>query len=261
MRLAHLSIAGLLGVVGFCAVGFGSLLYASTPWAGMTFSVMLGCLTIGLIALICCRSERRAFWIGFSISGWIYVILVHGPWFAVEIGPRLATTKILRWAYPFLIPDGRQSANPLNATQAITVLITEVDAGIDLRMTGKALVDVLANEGDDKPPSTLVQGVEYRGISTRDGKFLLVELHLNPMQTTKLRQAQANGVKTVLIRHQPSPSAVAWSNPPVQINDFQSVGHDFYAILFALAGGVVGRYFYSTRELPSIIATSRVSTR
>jgi hypothetical protein len=258
MRLARLSIAGLLGVVGFCAAGFGSLLYASSPWAGMTFSVMLGCLTVGLIALACCGSERRAFWIGFSITGWVYVTLIHGPWFAVEIGPRLTTTKMLLWAYPLLIPDGRQSANRLNATQTINVPITEVDAGIDPRMTSKTLVDVLADEGDDKPPSTLVQGVEYRGTSTRDGKFLLVELQLNPMQTTKLRQAQANGIKTVLHRHQPSLSAVAWLNPPVQINDFQNVGHDFFAILFALAGGVVGRYFYSTRELPSISATSRV---
>jgi hypothetical protein len=257
MRVPHYSITELLGAVGFCAVGFASLLYASSPWAGIAFSVALGSLTMGWIAIIYRRNERRAFWVGFLICGWTYLGLIYCPWFSDNVGPQVVTTKILRWAYPYLIPDERQASNPLNALQSIAVPFPELGEGIDPKMTGVDLVDVLAKGKGKESPTLLAQGISY-GTSTNNGKLVGVYLQVNPVQFAKLSHAQADRVKLVLQRHRPSPFAGAWFNPPIQVDDYLRVGHSFFGLFGALAGGMAGKYFYSTRDLPSQRAAGEI---
>jgi hypothetical protein len=60
--------------------------------AGLTGAlVVLGAAILGVIYG---RGPRRAFWLGFAIFGWGYLILGFGPWFHLEIQPHLLTTRL-----------------------------------------------------------------------------------------------------------------------------------------------------------------------
>src|SRR5262245_60239316 len=121
MGFVRFSIARLVGAVGLCGLGLACLLQASTPWAAATFSVTIALSTLGLVGVACRRGERRAFWAGFATCGWVYLILTTGPWFKDMISPRLVTTQLLDWAYPWLIPEERQPSGSRSLIRAFPV--------------------------------------------------------------------------------------------------------------------------------------------
>ena len=254
MRLTRLTIAEILGTIGCCAVGFAGLMYASSPWAGLAFSITLGSLTLGWIAIIYRRSERRAFWIGFMICGWSYVIFTYTPWISDIVGSQLVTTRLLRWAYPILVPEAHRPATSPNANQSLLVPLPELGEGIDSEMTGVGLIDVLAKGKGKEPPLPLAEGISF-GTARHGRKIEGLYLQVNPVQFARVSLAKADGVKLVLQRHSPSPFAGVWSSPPTQIEDYLRVGHAFFGLLGALAGGVVGKYLHATRERSSENAT------
>ena len=79
MIRSRVSIATLLVVVGLMAVGFAALRVSSRLWANASFSVVLLSLVVAIAALIYRQGPRRAFWAGFALFGWTYLILVFGP--------------------------------------------------------------------------------------------------------------------------------------------------------------------------------------
>src|SRR5215831_14652646 len=112
MRFARFSLAGLLGAIVVFAVGMACLMFASTAWAGVVWSVTLGFLTLAPLGIIYRRGERRAHWAGVVLCGWAYMTLSSGPWFINFIRHRLVTSRLLEWAYPWLIPADHQATNP-----------------------------------------------------------------------------------------------------------------------------------------------------
>ncbi len=220
------------------------------PWVRTTFSVTLGALTVALIGVVNRRAERRAFWVGFALCGWAYMAFSSGPWFAIDVRPRLVTTRLLQWAYPRLIPEARQSSGFRSSTRTFIVPAPELGDGLTADSLGADAVDVAIKGEGETPPSLLAEGVEVAGTSTTGGKLTKVTLRTNPAQVARLTQALADQVKFVLRRHQPSPFAAIWSSPPVEVDDFVGVGHSLYGLLCAWVGGAVGRYFYATRDPP-----------
>lgn len=96
----HFSLAGLLGAVAFVAVGCAALRYASDWWASGVLTLAVGLLLGGTLALFLRPGRPRAFWAGFALFGWAYLLLCFGPWIGSAMGPRLITTRFFQWLEP-----------------------------------------------------------------------------------------------------------------------------------------------------------------
>jgi hypothetical protein len=93
MKRIRFNIASLLGVILIVAVGFAALRESSDLWESGIFSLTLGVLLISILLAIHRTEKRRAFWLGFALFGWIYLVLTLVP----SVEPRLITTKTLAY--------------------------------------------------------------------------------------------------------------------------------------------------------------------
>src|SRR5208283_4800753 len=93
MKHIRFSIASLLLVVLFVAVGFAALRESNETWESGIFTLTLAALLISILLAIHRTESRRAFWIGFALFGWIYLGLSLVP----SIEYRLLTTKGLAY--------------------------------------------------------------------------------------------------------------------------------------------------------------------
>lgn len=71
------SLSALAVVVAFIALFLAAAIVASSFSASLVIAVTMLALLVGLSAVINCRGQRRAFWIGFVTCGWGFVILEH----------------------------------------------------------------------------------------------------------------------------------------------------------------------------------------
>jgi hypothetical protein len=249
MRFARFSLAGLLGAIVVFAVGMACLMFASTAWAGVVWSVTLGFLTLAPLVILYRRGERRAFWTGVVLCGWAYMALTSGPWFIDHIRPRLVTSRLLRWAYPWLIPADRQSANPRFEKRPFYLPPVAFEGGLTIEDLNRgALVDVWVKADGGAGPALLVEGV--RAEDPGGGNAISVpSLTADGDQFAKLSQAKAYNQSFILRPHRPGPLDPLWSSPPVSPLEFEDVGHPLFGLLCAWIGGMVGRYFFVTRGL------------
>ena len=84
----------LMAAIGFCGLGLASLRSPSQLWAATLFNSLAG-LVVSLVGIAFQRGHRRAFWTGFAIR-LVYWLVALGPWVGDVVGPRLATTALLR---------------------------------------------------------------------------------------------------------------------------------------------------------------------
>ena len=69
MKRIRFTIANLLVVVLFVAVGFAALRESSDLWDSGLFSVTLGILLTSILLAVHRHESKRAFWLGFRSSG------------------------------------------------------------------------------------------------------------------------------------------------------------------------------------------------
>jgi len=91
MRTFRFNIASLLVIILVLGVGFAALREASDLWESGLFTVVLGSLLISILVAVHRTESRRAFWLGFTLFGWIYLAFSLVP----SIESRLITTKAL----------------------------------------------------------------------------------------------------------------------------------------------------------------------
>ena len=96
VRLRY-TLRQLLGLVVLVALAVPALVYPSLWWAAAWLSGCLLMLGVSLLGIVNRDADRRAFWIGFALFGWAYVILLYGPVLDRHVGHRLATTKVLAY--------------------------------------------------------------------------------------------------------------------------------------------------------------------
>ncbi len=75
----RVSIATMLGLVGLLAVGFAALRVSSRLWATACFSAALLALVVSVAGIIYRSGRRRAYWSGFALFGWSYLLIAFGP--------------------------------------------------------------------------------------------------------------------------------------------------------------------------------------
>jgi len=83
----------LVGLV-FFAVGCTALVNASEAWQTTISTTAFAALFFATLAGLFRRGKAQAFWIGFAVIGWLYLVLVYGLW-EENTQPRLATTRAL----------------------------------------------------------------------------------------------------------------------------------------------------------------------
>lgn len=110
------SIRHLLMWTAFVAVGCVALRSSSETWSGVLHAVSLLSLGAAILLLIYRQGAARAYWLGFALSGWLYVIILMYGWslsregrFYVPIEPdHLITSRLsiaaYQWSYTLLAP-------------------------------------------------------------------------------------------------------------------------------------------------------------
>jgi hypothetical protein len=93
MSRLRFSIASLLGLVLFLAVGLAALRAADDLWDSAVFTGTLVILLIAVLLAVHRTERQRAFWLGFAVFGWVALAASLVP----PIEARLLTTKLLAY--------------------------------------------------------------------------------------------------------------------------------------------------------------------
>ena len=93
MRRHRITIAGLLGLVLFLAVGLAALRSADDAWDSGVLGVTLAVLLISVLLAVHRTGHGRAYWLGFALFGWLYLVVSLVP----TIEARLPTAKALSY--------------------------------------------------------------------------------------------------------------------------------------------------------------------
>ncbi|MGE0607565.1 MAG: hypothetical protein AB7O62_10755 [Pirellulales bacterium] len=94
---------GVLGAVFAIALALGALRANSEVIAALALAIYVGLLCFSLVGALVCNDQRRVFWVGFAVFGWVYAIGVIWSEPATSVGNRLAvrsvlpTTRALEW--------------------------------------------------------------------------------------------------------------------------------------------------------------------
>jgi hypothetical protein len=93
MRRFRFNIASLLVVVLILGGGFAALRESNELWESGVFTLILGVLLVPIMLSVHRTDSKRAFCLGFSVFGWIYLGFCLVP----SIESRLITTKALTY--------------------------------------------------------------------------------------------------------------------------------------------------------------------
>jgi hypothetical protein len=75
MRTIRFPIAGLMLAVLVVAVALAALRNASETWSGVMFLLTCGVLCLAIVGVVCRDGPNRAWWLGFALFGWGYLLL------------------------------------------------------------------------------------------------------------------------------------------------------------------------------------------
>ena len=94
------SLRTLLVGVAFVAVGCVALVKASEAWQTAIYTTTFSVLFIAMLGGLFHWGRTRAFWAGFAVIGWSYLLLVYGFFGESENHyPRLGTTRALLYIH------------------------------------------------------------------------------------------------------------------------------------------------------------------
>ena len=111
MKLARVSIAGMMCGIVYVAVTMAALTSGSDLWMSLLVTMTLVVLILSIIGAIASPWPRRLFWAGFAVFGWIYWLAIFHPDLQRNIGGALVSTHLLTYFFRVLRPDeyGKQS--------------------------------------------------------------------------------------------------------------------------------------------------------
>ncbi len=132
----RVSIAGLMGLVGIVAFGLVALKQADPIWASAWFTFATLALTVGVFRAAFGRGRSRTFWAGFSLAGWLYLLVVYGGFYRtspdrVDPPPLLTHYGIVR-VQEIIQPESvffAPTAIPPPAPIAVTGTLTGTNSG------------------------------------------------------------------------------------------------------------------------------------
>jgi hypothetical protein len=111
MRLPRFKIGDGLALIAILAVALAALRTPSYLWANVTYSLALGAVVVAIVNFVYGREASRAYWLGFSLCGGIYLTVWSVPMLRDSVGSRLVTETILDFIYPHLSPATSPGTN------------------------------------------------------------------------------------------------------------------------------------------------------
>jgi hypothetical protein len=82
----RISLASSLGIVAVIAMGLAGMVSASSLWTTAAATVCLAVLLSAVLASFLLTGIDRAFWAGFALFGWSYLLLVNWDWVGGQFG-------------------------------------------------------------------------------------------------------------------------------------------------------------------------------
>lgn len=207
MRRFRVSIAGLMVVVLFVAVGVAALREATEVWSGVLFALTVAAMAFAGLRAAYREGTKRAFWAGFALFGSIYLALAFAP--GAENRPPLITGTALTWLHPRVARNAQPPMTVLALRNGSLVTTTWVDVSTQLVQPA---------------PGMTGSGVALTDFDS-DGT-LDVTVSPNPTAPRLVRRR----------------FAFTTSDPTT----FARVGHCLLAVIVAMLGGVIARRQWTT---------------
>jgi hypothetical protein len=197
------------------ALGLVALRSASPTWVSAMLGLALAVLSVSILFAIFRRGPQRAFWIGFTTIGWLYVVLLFTSWTlgrtTTNNSPlrahNLITQKLSSVSYHWLYDKAFDSYN--STVRGSTGQMGSMGAvGYGGMIPG--------GEGDSGYGGD-VYGGGYSG-----------------------------GMGSVMLGGLSGPVAMPGPPPGPSESDFVNVAHALWALLFAAIGGALAGWLYAT---------------
>jgi hypothetical protein len=123
------SIVGVEAPLIFVAIGSFALLRGCTAWANTLFFATIFLLGVSTLGMLQGQRARKAFWQGFSLFGWGYLLLAFLPWFPQQTGLELPTSPIIASAHAKLTTSMESPPNPAPNPSTAAEPMTPAPAG------------------------------------------------------------------------------------------------------------------------------------
>ncbi|MBI1904593.1 MAG: hypothetical protein HYS13_26150 [Planctomycetia bacterium] len=127
------SLAALLLSVTFLAVMFAALRSSSPLWSSVISTAAVTVLVFAFLGALVTRKETRSFCVGFAFLGWVYLLLMYGPWFGENVAPHMLSTQGLGFAYEKLF--GTEAPNTVGRQFGLTFADFDTDGSGDIVLT------------------------------------------------------------------------------------------------------------------------------
>jgi len=224
-RLFQFSVRGLLWAVTFLAVGIAALLNANGLWQGAMWGLALYALTAAVLLVLYRREEKRAFWLGFAVFGFAYLLLLivsQQSW--LRITPlrqrELFATQLAQLAHDNLLPQSRRDQQ---------VAVTYPPAQPPGGEAGAAMAEFMNATMAGAPPGAgMMPGADGPMPGMVGG---------GPGMMAGSRSAPMSGTFTMMV-----------ANPNyVPIENFTHIFHALCLLLIAAIGGKTCQLIYRTR--------------
>ncbi|MDB5349146.1 MAG: hypothetical protein JWN86_393 [Planctomycetota bacterium] len=287
MGWLRFSVAGLMALVLAASLGFAALRFAFEPTSGIVLLLTLGVLALSVLSIAYRRKDARAFWLGFALLGWGYMLLSGESWWPSPGGTTLVvsrgmgsgvrggdeephnvliTTRFLDTVRPLL------QANP-NAKAAGTGF-SSFFLGLDhrSRKIEAKLGGMVSMPFPNEIP--LEEVLKYIRNATADVNFPGgIPVYVDPIGLAEAEKTMASPIvlnlegvplrrslKLLLaqldLTYFVEDGLLKITSPNFQTNGsqgeaadaFRRVGHCYFALLAACLGGFAGRILYATRD-------------
>lgn len=161
----------MLGAILFVAVGFAALREANDQWDSTLFSLTIALLLIAVLLAVHRTEAGRAFWMGFALFGWGYLILSLVP----STESRLITTQALTYLEKSNFLGNRASVMriipDLDRMRAHNVSLDDLlKSTAESRMIGSPEEERLRREKGEPQTLEYVRGSYVLSLVTRDNK-------------------------------------------------------------------------------------------
>ena len=134
------SLTSLFLILLYASVGCAALVYATNIWLQVAVTMTVVILIGFTLAAVCWTDRPRIFALGFSITGWIYFLLIFMT--SINVRPHMLTDSAASWLYTAVHGEGTVPTE----YQVVSIQTPNGRATTQLRLaTSTAVAPVLAN--------------------------------------------------------------------------------------------------------------------
>lgn len=218
MRL-RISLAQLLAIMIPIAIGLAAIASPSAFWEGAVFVLTLLVLFAAILGVIYRKGGERASWLGFSLFGWGFFLLCSDVSFEFRSSSRAPSR--------YYWNAGEESDHPVRALTRSLVDLLPLNRKFGPKSVGEKVQVQWGGQWTYYPSSIL---------EIKDDKFK-IRYDSDPQGASD----EWVGIGRIKL---------------VDLDRSYRIGESIFAVLFAMAGAIIARYFYGGAATPSTSQSS-----